>query len=140
MKRQQKYKDTVYFTYYNANPKNRITGDCTIRALSLFLEKDYYTVYKELYDTSLKTGYMLNEKNCYELYLKEMGIEKQKQPRQADNTKYTGKEFIRDITEDNKRYFAKIGGHHVTVIKDRKIIDIWDCSNKSIGNYWVIEN
>ena len=138
MRRQERFKDTLYFTYYNANPKNRLTGDCVVRALSLFLDKDYYTVYKELYDTSLKTGEMLNEKRNYERYLKDQGIVKQKQPRQSDNTKYTGKEFIREITEDNKRYFCKIGTHHVTAIKDRRIYDTWDCTSKAVGNYWVI--
>ena len=139
MSRQEKYKDTAYFTYYNANPKNRITGDCVIRALSVFLQKDYYDVYKELYDTSIKTGYMVNDKKNYERYLKDMGIEKQKQPRQADNTKYTGKEFIKEIARPGKRYFAHIGGHHVIAIKDGRIYDIWDSSNKSIGNYWVLD-
>lgn len=139
MKRQEKYKDTPYFAYCNMNPKNRFTGDCVIRALSVFLEKDYYTVYEELYRTSLKTGYMANDKKNYEKYLKELGIEKQPQPRKRDNTKYTGKEFIREIAEDNKRYFAKIGGHHVIAIKGRKIIDTWDASEKTIGNYWTLE-
>lgn len=140
MKRQERFKNTEYFNYYNANPKNRITSDCVIRALAVFLAKDYYTVYKELYDTSIKTGYMVNDKKNYEKYLKDQGIEKRKQPRQADNTKYTGKEFIRDLTKANQRYFISIGGHHVTAIKNRQINDIWDCSNKSVGNYWVTED
>lgn len=138
MKRQDKFKDTKYFTYYNANPKNRLTGDCVIRALSVFLQKDYYDVYEELYHTSLKTGYMANDKKNYEKYLDGLGIKKQPQPRKWDNTKYTGKEFINDIAEEGVRYFAKIGGHHVIAIKDRKIYDTWDSTEKTIGNYWIV--
>ena len=34
MKRQDKYQDTDYFKFYNANPKNRLAGDCVIRAIA----------------------------------------------------------------------------------------------------------
>ena len=37
MKREDKFKDTATFHYYNANPKNRITGDCAFRAISTAL-------------------------------------------------------------------------------------------------------
>lgn len=139
MKRQERFKNTAYFTYHNANPKNRFAGDCVIRSISTFLNKDYYEVYEDLYKTSLKTGYMVNEKQNYEKYLKALGIERQPQPRKWDNTKYTGKEFIEEIAKPNKRYLLKIGGHHVTAIKDGTVYDTWDCTNKSVGNYWSIE-
>ena len=36
----------------------------------------------------LKTGYMLNEKRCYEKLLDDYGFIKKAQPRKLDNTKY----------------------------------------------------
>lgn len=38
MKRQEKYPETRTFHFHNANPKNRITGDCVTRALCTALE------------------------------------------------------------------------------------------------------
>ena len=41
-------KDTEYFHYNNANPKNKHTGDCVIRAISLALDKRYKDVLMEM--------------------------------------------------------------------------------------------
>ena len=38
MTRQQKYPETGTFHYHNQNPKNRLTGDCIIRAISRAME------------------------------------------------------------------------------------------------------
>ena len=39
MRRQDKYPDTEVFHYFNANPKNRITTDCVVRAICLATQK-----------------------------------------------------------------------------------------------------
>lgn len=41
MKRQDKFPDTTTFHYHNANPHNRITGDCVTRAETVVLEIPY---------------------------------------------------------------------------------------------------
>lgn len=148
MTRQNKFPETSTFHYYNANPKNKIAADCVIRAICTALEEPYEKVYRELLEVSLKCGYMLNEKQCYDRYLKEKGWVKHSQPRKADNTKFTGKEFCDELTCDimfsGRRVIAKIGGHHIVCIKEtddiygtHKIHDIWDCTGKCIGNYWT---
>ena len=150
MKRQQKFPDTPTFHFYNANPKNKITGDCVIRALSTAMGESYETVYRELFEFSLKCGYMLNSKECYDKYLVSKGWIKQKQPRKDNNTKYTGKEFCEQLQEDpwiftgkeydfNARIIAKIGGHHIIAIIDGKVHDIWNSTGGCIGNYWLKE-
>lgn len=47
MTRQEKYPDTDVFHYYNANPKNRITGDCLYRAIATACEKPYNEVVQD---------------------------------------------------------------------------------------------
>lgn len=136
-KRKKKYPDTEVFHWFNANPKGKITTDCVIRALSVGLQKDYYEVIDELIALQKKTGLMINDKALYTKYLKQLGYEKQKQPRKSDNTKYTGAEFAKII---NGNCIAHIGGHHLVAIIDHKIIDIWNSSHKCIGNYWQIKN
>lgn len=136
MTRQQKYPDTNTFKYHNANPKNKITADCVIRALCTALDEPYETVYRELFEFSIKCGYMLNETQCYDKYLQSKGWIKHKQPRKADNTKYTGKEFC-ERARVYENYIINIGGHHIAAIVNGKVNDIWDCTYKCVGNYWT---
>jgi hypothetical protein len=126
--------DTDTFTYYNANPKNRITGDCVFRAISLATGKNYNDVVMEMVQTMLETGYCLNDKKGIEKYMEKIGWVKMKQPKKYDNTKYTGEEFCKQF---KGICIAKIGTHHITCIKDNKVYDTWDCSKGKIGNYWI---
>ena len=135
-RRKAKYPTTATFMYYNANPKGKITSDCVIRALSCGLNKDYNEVLDELVAMQKKTGLMLNDKALYEKYLKKLGYEKQLQPRRVDGTKYTGNEFAKFM---KGVVIARIGGHHITVIKYGQIMDTWNCGNKCVGNYWHIK-
>ena len=142
MKRQEKYPDTNVFHYYNANPKNRITTDCVIRAISTACDKKYNDVVMDLAKIQCETGYDDGSTKAIDLLMKKYGWIKKSQPRKIDNTKYTGEEFCKDI--QNHKYHlaynkivANIGGHHIVAIIDGKIFDIWNSSNKCIGNYWI---
>ena len=138
MKRKER-PDTSTFHYYNANPKNKICGDCVIRAISTALNQDYVTTYKELFVLSLKTGYIVNDKKNYSKYLKLKGWKKMSQPKKYNGTKYTGKDFCWEEALLSQRYIAHIGGHHIVAIINSKVNDTWDSTDGCIGNYWVKE-
>ena len=143
MRRQDKYPDTKTFHYHNQNPKNRITGDCVIRALSTATEIPYNDVVMEMAKIQCETGY----DQPIDQFLKLHGWVKCKQPRKSDNTKYTGKQFCEIImkdkqrlgltTDNRKRIIANIGGHHIVAIIDGKVWDMWDSTNGCIGNFWI---
>lgn len=148
MKRQDKYPETTTFHYYNANPKGRITGDCTFRAVSTALGISWEQTVMEMAEFSCKTGYAINDKKGIEKFLQSKGWVKHKQPRKADNTKYTGSEFCNEINSDiafvGKSVIADIGGHHIVCIKEmpdayglHKVWDIWNSTYECIGNYWT---
>lgn len=147
MTRQQKYPETSTFHYHNENPHNRITTDCVIRAISTATEIPYNQVVMEMAELQCKTGYDDGDTKLYDLYLKSKGWHKCKQPRKADGTKYTGKEFceMADKRFDllDRSIIANIGGGHVVCIKantfqeGHKVYDIWNCTHKTIGNYWI---
>lgn len=140
MKRSDKYPDTKYFHYYNANPKNRITGDCAFRAISTALGQDYNKTVMEMAELMCKTGYAMNDSKGENKYMESKGWVRYKQPRKNDNTKYTGKEFCKMVQSGiikHKRILAHIGGHHVVAIVDGKVWDIWNSTDGTIGNYWV---
>lgn len=134
--RQQKYPDTKTFTYYNANPKGRITGDCTFRAICTALGQTWEQTVMEMAELSCKTGYAINDNKGIAKYLELKGWKKMKQPRKRDNTKYTGKEFCKTF---KGTCVANIGGHHIVCIKNGKVHDIWDSTDGCIGNYWIKE-
>lgn len=136
MKRTDKYPDTETFHYYNANPHNKIAADCVIRAISTALNQSWEQTVRELTEVGIKYGLVCNEKACYDKYLKSKGWIKHSQPKKADNTKYTGKEFC-ERARDYEKYIANIGGHHIVAIVNKKVYDIWDSTYKCIGNYWT---
>lgn len=140
VKRQDKYPDTDTFHFFNANPKGKITGDCVVRAISRATGIDYNTVVMELAAMQCKTGLDYADKRIYGKYLENHGFVKCGQPRKADSTKYTGKEFCRKLADKKARYFAHIGGLHVVAIIDGRVNDHWDSTGGCIGNYWVKED
>ena len=137
--REDIYPETKTFHYYNANPKNRITGDCTFRAICTALEQSWEQTVMEMAELSCQTGYAINDTKGIERYLASKGWTKHRQPRKEDNTKYTGSEFCKKIAKKNVRYVANIGGNHIVAIIDKKVNDIWDSTYKCIGNYWTKE-
>lgn len=146
MKRQDKYPETSTFHYHNANPKNRFTTDCVIRAISTATEIPYIQVVMEMAQLQCETGYDDGDVKLYDKYLQSNGWRKYPQPRKQDNTKYTGKEFCKALQSDygyvigkDIRIVANIGGNHIVAIVDGKVWDIWDSTSKCIGNYWVKE-
>lgn len=137
MTRQEKYPDTNTFHWYNANPKNKYTGDCVIRAISVALELPWEQVYRDLVEIGIKYGYMMNDPKTYSKYLDSKGWVKQKPPRKFDGTKYTGVEFCKEFATPFQNIIAHIGGHHIVAIVNSKVYDTWDSTDGCIGNYWV---
>lgn len=141
-----KYPETSTFHLYNANPKKRITGDCRIRAISVACEIPYNQVVMDLAKIQCETGYDQCTGQGIDILMKQYGWIKCKQPRKADNTKYTGKQWCDQIQEDIvwakngeqlRRIMANIGGNHEVAIIDGKVWDTWDSTDGCIGNYWV---
>ena len=135
-KRKQKYPDTETFHYYNANPKNRLGCDCAIRAICTAMEQSWQETVREMTEVGISIGYVVNDPKTIEKYLQLKGWGKHKQPKKPDGTKYTGKEFC-ERARSYENYIANIGGHHMVAIVGARVQDIWDSTNKCIGNYWT---
>lgn len=59
------------YVYYNANPYDLDTSDCTIRAISKFENISWEEAYKRLFRTSLKMKQTFSNKQTVHTYLKE---------------------------------------------------------------------
>ena len=139
MTRQEKYPETSTFHFFNANPKNRITTDCVLRAICTALEIPYNQVVMEMAELQCKTGYDMSENKLIDMYLKIKGWMRHTQPRKNDNTKYTGVEWCKKLQRCGgwRRMIAKLGGHHIVAIVDGKVWDTWDSTGGCIGIYWT---
>ena len=132
------YKDTKYYHYHNANPKNRITGDCVVRALTTALCKNYADVVRDLANLWCETGYCGIDKKGIERYLTSLKFTKMKEPRKYDNTKMSLREFIDSHDVSGKNIICFAGTHHVSCIIDGVVQDIWDCTRETMHTYWVV--
>lgn len=128
----------MIFVQYNNNPKKKRGNDCVVRAISFATQTLWEDVYWELAKLGIKKGLMLNDNKNWKAYLKRQGYQQNKMPRREDNTRYTVEEFTNEIAEDGKTYIVSIS-KHLTVIKGKKLYDTFDCSKKSVGNYWIID-
>lgn len=127
----------MLYIKYNANSKNKKTGDCVIRAICTALNKSWIDTYTDLFNNTIKYGYSVSSKENFKKYLKQLGYEMQKQPKKYDNTKYTVKEFINTCGKPNTTYIIGVTGH-LTVVINGILYDTWNCSNKKMGNYWEL--
>lgn len=152
MTRQKKYPDTPVFHYYNRNPHNRLTGDCTIRAISTALDIPYNEVVMDMARLQCETGYAAD--SLIDRYLASKGWKKHKQPKYWNGKKMNGFAFCLvlinelehldsvtcDLQEEitvSDRIIANIGTNHIVAIIDGKVNDIWDSTDGCIGNYWT---
>lgn len=124
------------FVFYNANPAGKLSaGDCVIRAIAKATNESWDKVFLGLCAVGLELKDVASSKPVYTRYLQNLGYHMQRQPRKYDNTKYTTEEFAQRFNSGT--YIVSLA-NHLSVIINGKIYDTWDCSNKSVGNYWVV--
>jgi hypothetical protein len=126
------------YIYYNVNPKNRKTGDCSTRALVGTLGISYDEALQRQFKWASKTYYDATSKQVMEKVLSEFGYVKMKQPRKDDGTKYCVGEMNQLLTEKQLQegVLVTVANHH-TCITEGYVQDIWDCRLMCVGNYYV---
>lgn len=150
-KRRLRYPDTETFHYHNQNPKNRITGDCVYRAISLATGMSYSDTVRSMAEFQATTYYDVICSTGINKYLKSIGWKCLKQPRKPNNKRYTGKEFCKLLQSDGYitetkllldstyNIIANIGSLHTIAIIDGKVNDTWDSTDGCVGNIYVKE-
>lgn len=109
------------------------TCDCVVIAISNATGKSWDEVYLALGEVGFEMKDMPSSKPVYQKYLEGLGFRKMPMPRREDKTRYTVREFADELTGNAIISVA----HHLTCLKDGELIDTWDCSYKSVGNYWI---
>lgn len=153
--------NTDYFRYYNTNPKGRITQDCVIRALCLFLKKPYNEILADLIQIYNNTGFHIADPVCFMYYLKELGniqtynVDFTKNLRLCDLCHYIDTqnhsvnitqlpqnytEFTNITHKNCDNVLVLLENTHLTFVQKSVILDVWDCSYLKIVSYFLKTN
>lgn len=103
----------IMFIRLNENPYKQLVGDCTVRAISTFLNQDWDTTYIGLVVEGFIVKDMPNSNRIWGDYLKQRGFIKELIPNTCPNC-YTVRDFCRDHSKG--RYLLATETHVITVI------------------------
>lgn len=120
---------------HNQNPDGRNVGDCTVRAISCALGKEWEEVYVRLCVQGFVMGDMPSSNAVWGAYLKRCGFRRNVIPDTCPEC-YT----VADFAEDHPKgtYILALSGH-VVCVKDGDYIDTWDSGNEIPLYYWQQE-
>lgn len=121
------------FIFTNPNPTKKLVGDCTIRAISIFLQKSWDDIYMDLAILGLCMGDMPSSNGVWSTYLRQNGGARRILPNDCPFC-YTVKDFCR---ENPIGIFLLTTGSHVVTVIDGNYYDTWDSGDEIIINYWV---
>ena len=110
----------------NPNYLDKHTGDCTVRALSIVLGKNWIWTYLELCIQGLIMAQMPSENPVWDAYLRSKGFQREVIPNTCPDC-YT----VKDFCNDHKSGIYVLGtGNHVVAVVDGNYIDDWDSGNE----------
>ena len=120
---------------YNANPQNNRVGDCTVRAISAALDKEWEQVYIELCIQGFLMHDLPNADYVWGEYLYKNGFRRNILP--CDNGLcVTVEQFCKDNPEG---IFLVCPKNHIVAIIDGKFLDTWNSGQEIINYYWKKE-
>lgn len=121
------------FYYWNPNPKKLHTDDCVIRAFSYFFGITWRKSFFDLIEWCADRGLVkFNFRSVYNKYLEEKGYLRHKAPFKG----ITVGRFRDEYAKEGKCYIISCK-RHLTIIHDKALIDIGDCSDIEMDGYWL---
>ncbi len=114
------------FVRFNANPAQKVVGDCVIRAISRATGANWDFIYDELCIQGKKMADMPNSNAVWGTYLKEHGFQKVNIPNTCPLC-YT----VRDFVYDNQKGIFVLGtGSHAVAVVDGAYYDTFDSGDE----------
>lgn len=121
---------------YNANPAGRQVGDCTVRAISKAMGRNWDETYSGLAIEGLIRANMPSANHVWGAYLKRHGFGRYIIPDNCPDC-YTVNDFCRDHPKG--MYILAVDGH-VIAVQDGNFYDTWDSGNEIPIYYWQKED
>ena len=123
------------FFYYNANPYNRSTNDCTIRAVSVLLDQSWDKTFDDICEVGRMMKDMPSTNRVWGKYLRMKGYRPHFIPDSCPDC-YTVRDFCYD--HPYGKFLLSVEGHVVAVI-DGHYYDTWDSGDEVPFYYWSKE-
>lgn len=124
------------YSGYNPNPRGKSVGDCTIRALTKALDKDWNEAYMTLVIEGLCMCDMPSSNAVWGNVLKAAGFKRYILPDTCPDC-YT----IRQFCDDYPQGVYVVGtGSHVVCVKDGCYYDSWDSGDETPVYYFYRED
>lgn len=124
------------FILSNPNPKNKITGDCVIRAISIATGKSWDDVFVELMAKSFDMKDMPSTNQVWGAYLHDLGYKRTIIPNECPDC-YSVQDFTND--HPSGTYILATGTHAIAA-KNGNHYDTWDSSGETVIYFWEKEN
>ena len=118
--------------YHNPNPKGKLVGDCTVRAVSAALDISWEEAYDLIADAGYKMADMPSSDSVWGAVLRMHGFYRKAIPNYCPDC-YTAEDFAQD--HPHGVYVLGFGGH-VATIRDGILLDSWNSSDLSPQFYW----
>lgn len=116
----------------NTNPDGNDSEDCTVRAISLFLNKPWDDVYWDLSIEGFIMKRILVEDLVWSRYLEKQGCNFSRIPNECPMC-YTVSQFAKE--HNYGRYLLKVKSH-VVCVSNGYYYDTWDSGNEIVLYYW----
>lgn len=124
------------YEYYNPNPFQLDTDDCTLRALTKALNIDWDSAHILMDNMSMQMGLISGDKKeVFFALLRKYGFDRYVVPNTCPDC-YTAEMFCKDHPEG---VFVLGFGNHVVCVKDGTIFDTWDSRMQIPHFYWTRE-
>ena len=117
---------------YNANPADKLVGDCVIRAISLLIDKEWDWVFSNLVAVAFEMKDMPSSNAVWSTFLSNLGYIREPMPNTCPVC-YTVSDFCNDNIEG--KYLLSTDGHVVTVINGH-YYDTWDSGLEIPIYFW----
>lgn len=116
------------FKQYNANPADKLVGDCTVRAISLALDQDWEKTYIGIALTGFCMRDMPSSDDVWGEYLLSQGFVRKALPEAMT---------VSDFCRDNPNgVFILTPKEHVIAAINGDYYDTWDSGDKIINYFW----
>ncbi len=116
----------------NTNPDGNDSEDCTVRAISLFLNKPWEDVYWDLSIEGFIMKRILVEDVVWSRYLEKQGCNFSRIPNECPMC-YTVSQFAQE--HNYGKYLLKVRSH-VVCVSNGYYYDTWDSGNEIVLYYW----
>lgn len=118
---------------YNSNPRRNRVGDCTVRAISKAMNRDWEEIFVGLTAYGFMMCDMPSANNVWGRYLKINGFSRYLVDDKGKDY-YTVEDFCRD--NPSGTYILAIDGH-VVCVQDGYYYDTWDSGQEEPIYYWT---